>query len=319
MYTHCKPATLQLLRKESFRQLKILTTRIKAHLGLLATNLFFAINVSAIKFITTAGFAGPYGLNVVRSSICVALFWLLFFISAKKGKIYKKDIIRFILCAFTALAANQMLFMKGVSLTYPIHASLLLLITPILITFIAAWFLKEMITVPKLIGLFLGVTGACILILSGDSATKGNDILLGDLLVIMSTFLYTIYFILVKPLMEKYPTMDVMRWVFTFGVIMILPMGWNEFIEIPWKQFKLNEYLVLFMIVIPGTFFAYIFNAYGIKKLSASTAGTYIYSQPVFSVIIATIFLNETLEIYKIIAGIVIFTGVYLANKQGKK
>ncbi|HEV8081495.1 MAG TPA: DMT family transporter [Chitinophagaceae bacterium] len=296
-----------------------MTPQIKAHLGLLATNLFFAINISAIKFLTTKGFSGPYGLNVVRSGICVLLFWLLFLTAREKEKIDKKYIVRFLLCAFSALAANQMLFMKGVSLTYPIHASLLLLITPILITFIAAWVLKEPISVYKIIGLLLGITGACILILSGDSAGKGNNILLGDFLVIMSTFLYTIYFILVKPLMQKYPTMVVMRWVFTFGFLMILPLGLNEFTQIPWGHYSLNEYLLLFMIVIPGTFLAYIFNAYGIKKLSASTAGTYIYSQPVFAVLIATIFLNETLELYKIIAGVVIFSGVYLANKPGKR
>ena len=271
-----------------------------------------------MKYITTAGFAGPYGLNVVRSAVCVMLFWLLFFASTEKKQIRRKDIFRFILCAFSALAANQMLFMKGVSLTYPIHASLLLLITPILITFIAARVLKERITINKLIGLFLGITGACILILSGDDASQGNNILLGDLLIIISTVLYTIYFILVKPLMQKYSTMNVMRWVFTFGVIMILPLGWNEFIEIPWKDYNVTEYVLLFMIVVPGTFLAYIFNAYGIKKLSASTAGTYIYLQPVFAVIIATIFLKESLELYKIIAGIIIFTGVYFANKSAK-
>lgn len=293
-----------------------MTPQIKAHIGLLATNLFFAINISAIKFLTTKGFAGPYGLNVVRSGICALLFWLLFLTAREKKKIDKKEIVRFLLCAFSALAANQMLFMKGVSLTYPIHASLLLLITPILITFIAAWALKEMITISKILGLLLGITGACILILSGDSISKGNNILLGDILVIMSTFLYTIYFILIKPLMQKYSTMYVMRWVFTFGFIMIIPLGLNEFTQIPWGQYTFNEYLILFMIVIPGTFLAYIFNAYGIKKLSASTAGTYIYSQPVFSVLIATVFLNETLELYKIIAGVIIFSGVYLANKQ---
>ena len=296
-----------------------MSERIRAHIGLLLTNLFFAINVSAIKYFSTQGFSGPYGLNVVRSGVCVLLFWLLFFMNSEKKKIDKKDIVRFLLCAFSALAANQMLFMKGVSLTYPIHASLLLLITPILITFIAAWVLKETITPLKLIGLFLGVTGACILIMSGHDTTKKNDILLGDLLIIMSTVLYTIYFILVKPLMQKYSTMEVMRWVFTFGFIMILPLGWNEFTQIPWNIYKFNEYLLLFMIVVPGTFLAYIFNAYGIKKLSASTAGTYIYSQPVFAVIIATIFLKESLELYKIIAGIIIFSGVYLANKKVKK
>ena len=296
-----------------------MTPQTKAHLGLLGTNLFFAINVSLIKYLTTAGVTGPYGLNVIRSGICALLFWLLFLFNPEKKKINKSHIIRFLLCAFTALAANQMLFMKGVSLTYPIHASLLLLITPILITFFAAWVLKESITVHKLIGLFLGVAGACILILSGTHSTRGNDILSGDLLVIMSTILYTIYFILVKPLMKRYSTMDVMRWVFTFGFIMILPIGWNEFVRIPWTVFTFNEYLFVFVVTVPGTFLAYIFNAYGIKILSASTAGAYIYSQPVFAVIIATLFLHERLELYKIIAGIMIFTGVYLANRQIKK
>jgi len=296
-----------------------LTPRIKAHLGLIATNLFFAINISAIKYFTAQSLAGPYGLNVVRSGVSVLLFWLLFLFGRKKIKIEKKHILRFMLCALTALAVNQMLFMKGVSHTYPIHASLLLLITPILITFIAAWVLKEKITWLKLIGLFLGVTGACILILSGDSTGKGNYVLLGDLLIILSTVAYTIYFILVKPLMQKYSPMDVMRWTFTFGLFMILPFGWDELTLIPWEQFTVNEYMLLFMIVVPGTFLAYIFNVYGIKILSASTAGSYIYSQPVFAVIIATIFLKENLEIYKIIAGIVIFSGVYLANKQFKK
>lgn len=296
-----------------------MTRQAKAHLGLLGTNLFFAINVSVIKYLTTQHLTGPYGLNVVRSGVCMLLFWILFLINGEKEKINKKYIVRFLLCAFTALAANQMLFMKGVSLTYPIHASLLLLITPILITFIAAWVLKEAITPAKLIGLFLGVAGACILIMSGNNTAKGNDILLGDLLVIMSTVLYTIYFILVKPLMKIYSTMAVMRWVFTLGFIMILPLGWNEFVQIPWNQFTFNEYFLVFVVVVPGTFLAYIFNAYGIKILSASTAGAYIYSQPVFAVIIATIFLRERLELYKIVAGVIIFSGVYLANRQVKK
>ena len=290
----------------------------KAHIGLFATNLFFAINISAIKYLTSKNLAGPYGLNIIRLGVSVLLFWFLFFISKEKNKIYKKDIVRFLLCAFTALALNQMLFMKGVSFTYSIHASLLLLVTPILITFIAAWVLKERLTILKIVGLILGIGGACVLILSGKSIGKGNNFLLGDLLVIMSTVAYTIYFILVKPLMKKYSAMDVMRITFTMGFIMILPLGWNEFSIINWSEFHLFEFILLFLIVVPGTFLAYLFNVYGIKILSASTAGTYIYSQPVFAVIIATLFLKEDLELYKIIAGLLIFSGVYLANKNIK-
>jgi drug/metabolite transporter (DMT)-like permease len=70
------------------------------------------------------------------------------------------------------------------------------------------------------------------------------------------------------------------------------------------------------LIVITGTFLAYLFNLYGIKILGASVAGSYIYTQPVFAALIAMVFLHEQLVIYKIIAAVLIFGGVYLANKK---
>lgn len=212
-----------------------------------------------------------------------------------------------------------MLFTKGLSYTYSIHVSLLLLITPILITIFAAWVLKERLGILKIFGLMLGISGAVILIASRENTGKGGNILLGDLLIIFSAVAYTFYFILVKPLMKKYAPIDVMRWVFTFGIILILPLGWNEFLKITWSNFHLLEYVLLFLIVVPGTFLAYIFNVYGIKVLGASVAGAYIYLQPVFAVITAMVFLGEQLSIHKIIAAALIFTGVFLANKNGKK
>lgn len=292
--------------------------RTLAHFGLLGTNLFFAINLGAIKYFTGNQIIRPYGINVVRIGGCVLLFWLFFLASRDTNRIERKDILKFILCAFTALALNVMLFVKGLSYTFSIHASLLLLITPILITFIAAWVLKERITSLKIAGLLLGVSGAFILISSGKNTGSGENTLLGDMLILMSATAYTIYFILVKPLMKKYRTMEVMRWMFTFGFIMILPLGWSEFTQITWSIFGLKEYLLILFIVVPGTFLAYLFNVYGIKTLGASIAGAYIYSQPVFAVTIATLFLKEDFEQYKIIAAVLIFAGVYFANKQVK-
>jgi drug/metabolite transporter (DMT)-like permease len=293
-----------------------LNKRTKAHIGLLATNLFFAINLSAVKYLTGNKLAGPYGINVIRIGVCVILFWLLFFLAPVREKINKKDIPRFLWCALTALAINQMLFMKGLSYTSAVHVALLFLITPILITFIAAWVLKEKVTQLKIVGLLLGCTGALLLISSQENSGKENNILLGDLLVIGSALAYTFYFITVKPLMQTYDTMSVMRWIFTFGLLMILPFGWNEFTQITWQRYEPTDYLLMFLIVVPGTFLAYIFNVYGIKILGASIAGAYIYLQPILAVILASIFLKEELEPYKIIAAVLIFGGVYLVNKQ---
>ena len=126
------------------------------------------------------------------------------------------------------------------------------------------------------------------------------------------------YFIIVKPLMSKYNPIVILTWVFTIGLVLVLPFGWMEFIAIPWKQYTAIDMACMALIVITGTFLAYLFNLYGIKILGASIAGAYIYTQPVFAALIAMTFLHEQLELYKILAAALIFSGVYLANKQFK-
>ena len=290
-----------------------------AHIALVFTNLFFAINLSAVKHLTNMQLVKPFGLNVVRIGVSVLLFWAMFVIRPVSIKIDKPDRMRLFLCAVSGIAINQLFFIKGLSLTYPIHAALLLLITPILIVFIAAWILKERLGIFKLAGLALGILGALVLILSKDSSGNGENVLPGDLFIIINAISYTIYFIIVKPLMLKYNAIVILRWIFTIGLVLVLPFGWVEFTEIPWQQYNAVDYTSMGLIVITGTFLAYLFNLYGIKNLGASVAGFYIYTQPVFAALIAMLFLHEHLALYKIIAAALIFSGVYLANKSFKK
>src|SRR5690606_7111128 len=176
--------------------------------------------------------------------------------------------------------------------------------------------LKEKLSVTKLAGLILGISGALLLIGGREKGAPGDNIILGDLLVILSSVAYTFYFILVKPLMDRHEPIVVVRWIFTFGFFFTLPICFREFSEIQWQEFTLKHWVLLFLIVIPGTSLAYIFNVYGIKILSASTAGAYIYSQPIFAVIIAMLFLHQKLTIVIVIAGLLIFSGVYLSNRK---
>lgn len=293
--------------------------RTTAHLALLFTNLFFAINLSAVKHLTNAQLAGPFGINVVRVGVSTILFWCLFFLKPANISIAREDRLRLILCAVTGIAVNQLLFLKGLSLTYSIHASLLMLTTPILIVFIAAWLLKEKAGPWKIAGLLLGIAGALVLILAKDNSGNGNNVLFGDILIIINAISYTIYFILVKPLMLKYNPVVLIRWIFTIGLILVLPFGWAEFKAIRWEHFQPVDMLSISLVTLTGTFLAYLFNIYGIKVLGSSVAGFYIYTQPVFAALIAMLFLREELTLYKLIAALMIFTGVYLANRQSVK
>lgn len=289
-----------------------------AHLALVFTNLFFAINLTAVKHLTNPGLAKPFGINVVRVVVSVLLFWILYLLNPVKIKIEKADRMRLFLCAVTGIGINQLFFLKGLSLTYPIHAALLLLITPILIVFIAAWILKERLGLLKVTGLALGISGALVLVLAKDNSGNASNVLLGDLFIIINAISYTVYFIIVKPLMLKYDPIVILRWIFTIGMFLILPFGWAEFVQIPWAVYTAVDYTSMGLIVIAGTFLAYLFNLYGIKNLGASIAGFYIYTQPVFAALIAMLFLHEQLAMYKILAALLIFSGVYLVNKQIK-
>jgi drug/metabolite transporter (DMT)-like permease len=288
----------------------------KAHLALVATNIFFAINYTAVKTLFNGGFVKPFGLNMLRVIVATALLWVLYLFAKDKKKIEKKHYGRFILCSVLGISLNQLLFIKGLSLTYSIHASLLILTTPILITFIAAWLLKERLTANKIIGLVLGVSGAMVLILARDRTGNPGDVFWGDILIILNAISYTFYFVLVKPLLVEYNPVMVIRIIFTIGLVTLLPFCWSELVQIQWNTFGTKEFVLLGSITVLGTFCAYLFNIYGIKVLGASTAGAYIYSQPLFAAIIAIGFLGETIALYKIIAAVLIFTGVFLANKK---
>ncbi len=257
---------------------------------------------------------GPYGLNVIRVGVSLILFWLVWTLSRSKPGIQKKHILRFFLCGLTGVALNQMLFIKGLTMTSTIHASLLMLCTPLLITLLAFWVLKEKVTVFKIAGLAAGICGAVLLVSSKERS--GTASLNGDLFIVLNAISYTVYFILVKPLMSEYPPLHVMRWVFTFGLLLILPFGWAQFSKIDWSTFGSTHFISLFAIVFCGTFLAYLFNVYGLQKLGAGITGSYIYTQPVFVAIIATLFLGERFTIEKLVAGVLIFAGVFLVSRK---
>lgn len=289
----------------------------RAHMAVLLTNLFFAGNYSLVKSISPS-YIGPYGLNVLRVAISLLCFWSLWAFGKTGAGIQRKHWGRFFWCAVTGVAINQMLFIKGLTLTSTIHAALLILVTPIVVTIFALWVLKERFTFSKALGLSLGIGGAVFLILQRESGQHATNYLLGDLLIVINAISYSVYFILVKPLMQHYSTLHVIRWIFTIGFFMLLPFGWQQTAAIEWNSFQWPQWTALFYVSVCGTFLAYYFNAFGIQKLGASVTGAYIYTQPVFAVVIAMLFLTEEMTWQKILAGMLIFTGVYFVNLKRK-
>ncbi|MEY3738857.1 MAG: hypothetical protein RL544_1635 [Bacteroidota bacterium] len=292
-----------------------MNSKTKAHIAVLIANLIFGAGYAVIKTITPA-YLAPYSLNVVRVVVSLILFWSLLLFKPSKASIDKKDIPLFILCGITGVAINQIMFVKGLSLTSAIHSSLLSLATPIFITIIALWLIKEKFSINKFMGLALGIGGATLLVLVKDVQSSNSSSLLGDMFVLINAVSYAFYMVIVRPLMEKYNALHVLRWVFTFGAIFILPIALPDFIATDWSVFGTAQWVALAFVVLFVTFISYLFTVYGLQELGPSVTGAYIYTQPVFATIIAMVFAGEHFTMIKALAAVLIFSGVYLVNRK---
>jgi len=170
----------------------------------------------------------PFGFITMRVGGSVLLFWLISFFGPKE-KIAKEDFPRIVAAALFGVALNMLTFFKGLSYTSPIMGAVLMVTTPMIVLVLSAFIMKERMKKRKVLGLLLGLTGTITLILYGKSVVNAPNATLGNLLVFINAVSYGFYLILVKKLMDKYNAFTFVKWIYTFGFLMVLPFGWNEF------------------------------------------------------------------------------------------
>ncbi|MDQ3192829.1 MAG: DMT family transporter [Bacteroidota bacterium] len=290
---------------------------LKAHLALLAANLIYGINYSVAKDVMPF-YIGPSGFVLLRVSGALILFWLLAGF-LKKEKIQNKDIIKLMLCGLFGVAINQLLFFEGLSLTTPINAGIIMVTTPILVLIIASILIKEKITGIKITGILTGISGALILILFNNQLNGSylsNSI--GDLFIFLNATSYAVYLAMVKPLMKKYQTFTVVKWIFLWGFVFVVPFGWTQISNVLWTAIPLIIWYKIFFVVLGTTFLAYLLNTYALKVVTPTVSSIYIYLQPLFAAFVALLLGKDEINLLKIISAVLIFTGVYLVSKQTK-
>ena len=258
-------------------------------------------------------YIGPSGFILLRVIGGSFLFFLtyIFFI---KEKVNSSDLVRLIFCGLFGVAINQLFFFEGLNLTTPINAAIIMTVSPILVIVFSAIIIKEKITIRKIFGIFLGLTGAATLILKSGVISLNNDYFIGNFLVFVNATSYSIYLVIVKGLMTKYNPITVMFYVFSFGLIFVFPFGISELSNVSLEIFTLEIFLKVGFVVICTTFLAYLFNAFALKSLNPSVVSIYIYLQPVLATVIAIILKSDSLDLIKIISSVFIFSAVFLVS-----
>jgi len=292
-------------------------SKFKIHSALLIVGLIYGANYSIAKVVMPY-YIGPFGIIFIRVIIGTVLYWGIDFLYGPEKIKYKRDYLQFALLAIFGVAINQLMFFKGLSMTTPISASVIMTSSPITVLIVSYFLLKEKITANKLIGIALGATGA-VLLIGINGFEISNNTFLGNLFILINAVSFSIYLVLVKPMMYRYKAITVIKWVFFFGMFMVIPFGYKEFMLVEWSSLPNEAWLSLGYIIIGTTFIAYLLNTWALQYVNPSLVGYYIYLQPVFSTLVAVSFRGDKLTITEALYSMLIFAGVYLVSVNRSK
>ncbi len=281
--------------------------------------LFYAYNFTAAKEVTPE-YIGPYGLSWYRVIVTCTIFWILATIIRPSDKVSLKELPAIALAAFCGVGFNILTFMKGLSLTSPISASVLMVTTPIIVLVLSAIFLKERLYASRIIGIVIGFSGAALLILLSSNAASANatDPFLGNILIFVNAVSYSFYIILAKRLTARYNVFTLMKWLYFFGVIYITPFAYTEILAFDPFTASTSTLLFIGYVVLFATFGTYMLNIIAIKTLKPSVVAVFVYLQPLLATLIALGLGKDEINLYKIGAGILIFAGVFITSLPKK-
>jgi drug/metabolite transporter (DMT)-like permease len=289
----------------------------KSHLALLGANTIYGLNYVIAKGIMP-DYLMPKAIIFIRVLVTVLIFWTLHFFMPKE-KVERRDMVKFALCAIFGVVFNQLLFFEGLNLSTPINASIIITSIPILILIFAHFFLKEKITRLKLAGIALGASGALLVILSAEAGNFKSGTFLGNFMILINSACWAFYLVLIKPLMEKYDSFTVMKWVFLYGLIIVFPFTFTSFLGSSLSTIPFNIWMSMTYVVIGATIFGYYLNNYSLKTVSPSINGIYIYLQPLVATIVSILYGKDRLMLTDVIAAILIMAGVFVVTRPVPK
>jgi len=292
--------------------------RVLALIAVSIATLIYGLNYTIAKEVMPI-YVKPFGFILIRVLGATIIFWFVsLFVTSEK--IEKGDYQKIFVASIFGVALNMLAFFKGLSLTTPISASVMMVMSPIMVLIFSSILIKKSIGKQRILGVFIGLAGTILLITYGSSNTStsiNNN--WGNFLVFINAASYGLYLVLAKDLVKKYHPITFIKWFYLFGLILVLPFGFNEFTEVSWQEMPTNIYWNIGFVVIFTTCITYLFNLYGLSKLKPTTVSVFIYLQPLIATSFALILGSDSLNMIKVIAAIFIFFGVYLVTKQVKK
>mgnify|MGYP000870044366 CR=1 FL=1 len=201
--------------------------------------------------------------------------------------------------------------------TTAINAALINSATPILIVVISWLRFGERLAWRQALGVMLSLSGVIFIISGGDlTALVGMRVSFGDLLVFIAGCTWSTYSVNLRNYPAGLHPLSYQTAIALIGLCALLPLYLLELLS--GRTFTVTTATVatILYVAVFASVLAFIFWNRAVTMLGANSAGPFIHLMPVFSTILAVLFLGETLGLVQIIAIFMIFGGIILTTTR---
>ncbi len=252
---------------------------------------------------------------------CLAsLFLIPFFIKDSQRRSLKKisevKIWQLIALGFVGITIQIGFFFVGIASASVLDASIIIALAPLMIC-AAGWiFLKEFKTTTNILGLSLATFGVMIALTTHGTATHHS--FWGNIGILISTIAVAVYAIGSKKLNHNFSPIAITTVSFIVGMISFLPLAAWEYLQDPnlFSHFNAQVAWGIIYLSLASSVIAYWLYEWALEFATAHKVGVLTFVQPLAGIILAVIFLNESIHwAYSLGAGLAVI-GIWLALKQ---
>ncbi len=291
---------------------------VRMQLLLISTMAVWGLNISAIKVLTE--YMDPLLISAYRMVLATVIINMTLVWSRRPiylGRISRQHWLRFILCAILMVYANQLFFIGGMQGASATNGSLIMALSPLVATGLAAVVFREPLSRLRLAGIALGFGGVFLVVLSGANAAL-TAAGWGEAKVFTGMFIFTAGGLLIQSLAKQFSALVISTMIYTMGTLMLCAHIYFSSVVVTW-QTVFPAFWPVVLMIFSGVFATAIGNMIwnrAIAELGASRTTLYQYWIPVFGVGFALILLGEAFTIWHGVGLVCILLGTYLGTRR---
>jgi drug/metabolite transporter (DMT)-like permease len=266
----------------------------------------------------------PFSLAFYRFGIATMLLVIVFLANPKGFKqkrfhIDKKDIPLFLLLGALVIPINQFFFLYGVKLSTASHSGVFYACTPLFVFVTSILIKSDTFSAKKLASISLTIVGILVIFWEGIFIKPGQSSLIGDVLLFLAVFSWSLYLVFSKSMVEKYGTLKTSTIAFIFGMIMFIPLYLSDVGNSSLANVTPLGWIAFFHLAVVVAFGGYFIYTYSTKIINTSTLTTLTNTSPIITIVFSWLLLGEELTSYFLLGAVITIVGVFIAQRTTNK